>query len=62
MNEQMIKDQLDKALEDFRASTEFNYETATSKNCTQDDLKELGKQTFYALSYFRDVIIKMSKN
>lgn len=62
-NTYQLEEKLNKALDDFKESNEFNYETYREELSTKDELRELAKQTFYTLEKFRDSIVEfLEKN
>lgn len=60
MNTKTLEEKLNDALDDFANEVKFNRETS-DKVVTPDDLEELGRQTFYVLGKFRDIIVEHLK-
>lgn len=60
MTIQSLKEKLDAALDEYASEVKFNRETS-SNHVSQHDIEELGRQTFYVLSKFRDIIVEHLK-
>ncbi|HBE76352.1 MAG TPA: hypothetical protein DDW65_00995 [Firmicutes bacterium] len=55
-----LEEALMKAVDEFQGNTQA-YCGALKRDCTSEDLEELGKYTFYALNDFKKAIIEYLK-